>query len=119
AAGCARRTAERGYRDVDTGRATGRVAELTISVDRAEVRVVQDGLTRASGVTVVRNTALVLVELTRAVVVPYSLAPAGPQNPPAPATVQTNAEQEVLNLSKTKWRWMADRNVDSLAALFD
>jgi len=97
----------------------GRVAELTISGDRAEVRVVQDGLTRASGVTVVGNTALVLVELTRAVVVPYPLAPAGAQNPPAPATVQTNAEQEVLNLSKTKWRWMADRNVDSLAALFD
>ncbi|MGE5803061.1 MAG: SMP-30/gluconolactonase/LRE family protein [Gemmatimonadota bacterium] len=49
----------------------GRVAELTISGDRAEVRVVQDGLTRASGVTVVGNTALVLVELARAVVVPY------------------------------------------------
>lgn len=49
----------------------GRVAELTISGDRAEVRVLQDGLTRASGVTVVGNTALVLVELARAVVVPY------------------------------------------------
>ncbi len=36
----------------------------------------------------------------------------------APATAQ-NAEQDVLALSKTKWRWMADRNVDSLAALFD
>ena len=49
----------------------GRITELTISGDRAEVRVVQDGLTRASGVTVVGNTALVLVELARAVVVPY------------------------------------------------
>ena len=49
----------------------GRVAELTINGDRAEVRVVQDGLTRASGVTVIGNTALVLVELARAVVVPY------------------------------------------------
>jgi hypothetical protein len=49
----------------------GRVAELTISGDRATVRVVQDGLTRASGVTVVGNTVLVLVELARAVVVPY------------------------------------------------
>ena len=36
----------------------------------------------------------------------------------APATAQ-NAEQEVLSLSKTKWRWMSERNVDSLAALFD
>ena len=49
----------------------GRVAELTINGNRAEVRVVEDGLTRASGVTVVGNFALVLVELTRAVVVPY------------------------------------------------
>ena len=81
--------------------------------------MVQDGLPRASGVTVVGNTALVLVELTRAVVVPYSPAPAGAQIPPAPATAQTNAEQEVLSLAKTKWRWMSERNVDSLAALFD
>jgi 4-carboxymuconolactone decarboxylase len=29
-----------------------------------------------------------------------------------------NLEQEVINLSKEKWRWMSERNVDSLAALF-
>ena len=29
------------------------------------------------------------------------------------------AEQEVINLSKQKWQWMADKNVDSLAVLFD
>lgn len=28
-------------------------------------------------------------------------------------------EQEIINLSKKKWRWMADKNVDSLDALFD
>jgi hypothetical protein len=28
------------------------------------------------------------------------------------------SEQEVINLSKEKWRWMSERNVDSLAALF-
>lgn len=49
----------------------GRVAELTIDGDRAEVRVVKDGLTRASGVTVVGDSAFVLVEFTKAVVVPY------------------------------------------------
>jgi sugar lactone lactonase YvrE len=49
----------------------GRVTELTITGDRAEVRVLQDGLPRASGVTLVGGSALVLVELTRAVVVPY------------------------------------------------
>ena len=27
------------------------------------------------------------------------------------------SEQEVINLSKEKWRWMSERNVDSLAAL--
>jgi hypothetical protein len=29
-----------------------------------------------------------------------------------------NLEQEVIHLSKEKWRWMSERNVDSLAALF-
>lgn len=27
-------------------------------------------------------------------------------------------EQEILNLSKEKWQWMADKNVDKLAPLF-
>lgn len=44
-------------------------------------------------------------------------ASATAQNPPAARG--TNAEQEVLNLSKTKWRWMSERQVDSLATLFD
>lgn len=29
------------------------------------------------------------------------------------------AEQEIINLSKQKWQWMADKNVDSLSVLFD
>jgi hypothetical protein len=35
-----------------------------------------------------------------------------------PAAAASNEEQEVLNLSKDKWRWMSERNVESLAALF-
>jgi hypothetical protein len=42
--------------------------------------------------------------------------PQQPVNPPA--TSSTNAEQEVITLSKEKWRWMSERNVDSLTALF-
>ena len=49
----------------------GRVTELTIDGDRAEVRVVRDGLTRPSGVTILGDSAIVLVEFSRAVVVPY------------------------------------------------
>jgi hypothetical protein len=30
----------------------------------------------------------------------------------------TSANQEVIELSKTKWRWMAEKNADSLAMLF-
>ena len=37
----------------------------------------------------------------------------------APVAAQASAEQELLNLSKTKWQWMSERNVDSLAGLFD
>jgi streptogramin lyase len=49
----------------------GRVTELTIKGNRAEVRVLQEGLTGATGVTVVGNTAFVLVERAKAVGVPY------------------------------------------------
>ena len=35
------------------------------------------------------------------------------------ATTSTKAEQEIIQLSKDKWQWMADKNVDKLAALFN
>ena len=35
-----------------------------------------------------------------------------------PTTSRTKAEQEIIDLSKDKWRWMAERKVDSLDALF-
>lgn len=31
----------------------------------------------------------------------------------------TTAQREILELSKKKWQWMADKNVDSLNKLFD
>ena len=34
------------------------------------------------------------------------------------STNRTDAEQELITLSKDKWRWMSERKVDSLAALF-
>lgn len=45
------------------------------------------------------------------------------QQPPT-ETIKTSAnntpeQQEIINLSKKKWDWMADKNVDSLAVLFD
>jgi hypothetical protein len=35
------------------------------------------------------------------------------------ATNNTPEQQEVINLSKQKWQWMSDKNVDSLNTLFD
>lgn len=37
---------------------------------------------------------------------------------PGMATSNTKEEQELLDLSKTKWAWMANKNVDSLGGLF-
>ena len=34
-------------------------------------------------------------------------------------TKPSATEQEIINLSKQKWQWMADKNVDSLNVLFD
>jgi len=31
----------------------------------------------------------------------------------------STTKQEIINLSKDKWQWMADKNVDKLATLFD
>jgi streptogramin lyase len=49
----------------------GRFTELTITGNRAEVRVVQDSLPGASGVTLVGDSAFVLISRLKAVVVPY------------------------------------------------
>jgi hypothetical protein len=32
---------------------------------------------------------------------------------------QNTTEQEIIELSKQKWQWMADKNVDNLTPLFD
>jgi len=44
---------------------------------------------------------------------------AAQQAAPASATPPTKAEQEVLTLSKDKWRWMSEKKADTLATLFD
>jgi hypothetical protein len=55
-------------------------------------------------------------------IAPSSFAQQSPQ--PPTGTIQTAAsptseQKEVINLSNTKWDWMADKKVDSLDALFD
>ncbi len=35
-----------------------------------------------------------------------------------PATDNADIEHEIIRLSEEKWRWMSERNVDTLAALF-
>jgi ketosteroid isomerase-like protein len=40
------------------------------------------------------------------------------QTAATPTATRTTAEQEILTLSKEKWRWMSERKVDTLAALF-
>lgn len=39
--------------------------------------------------------------------------------PGAPSANTTKEEQELLDLSKSKWTWMADKNVETLNGLFD
>lgn len=57
------------------------------------------------------------IVVTFAAISLFSAAPARAQTPATPR--DTNAERAILDLSKTKWRWMSERKVDSLAALFD
>src|SRR5665213_1645185 len=39
--------------------------------------------------------------------------------PNAASTNPTKEEQALLDLSRTKWTWMADKNVEALNGLFD
>ena len=34
------------------------------------------------------------------------------------ASNSANSQQEIINLSKEKWQWMSDKNIDKLATLF-
>ena len=52
------------------------------------------------------------------VAVQSSGAPQKPVEPSAGTTANAKAQQEVISLSKQKWQWMAERNVDALSALF-
>ena len=47
---------------------------------------------------------------------PSTFAQAGPQGAVRPS--DSNAEQELVTLSKQKWQWMAERNVEALDKLF-
>jgi len=47
------------------------------------------------------------------------LAHAQANLPNSETTVKTKEEQEIIELSKDKWKWMADKNVESLDGLFD
>ena len=55
-------------------------------------------------------------------IAPSCFAAQAPATPPKeatpPAASGTSEEQEVLSLSRQKWLWMSERNVDALAALF-
>ncbi len=61
-----------------------------------------------------KRIIITLVALSLSVA--YS-APAGAQAKANPEA-KSAQEQELLNLSKAKWRWMSERKVDSLSALF-
>jgi hypothetical protein len=63
-----------------------------------------------------RATLLTLGVCLLTTTIPSGLAQAAPQAD-TKASV-TNAEQEIIALSKDKWRWMADRNVEALDKLF-
>lgn len=51
---------------------SGRLTEVTINGNQAEVKVLKEGLTNATAVTLVGDTAFVLVDRLKAVAVPYS-----------------------------------------------
>lgn len=103
---------------------SGRLTETTIDGDKAEVRILKEGLAGATGVTQVGATALVLVGRSKAVpvamsssIAPVSAAPVS-SAPPTQSSAAGNSDKALLDLSRQKWAWMADRNAEALEGLF-
>ncbi|MCD0487772.1 nuclear transport factor 2 family protein [Pedobacter sp. MC2016-14] len=48
----------------------------------------------------------------------WSFAQSTTQTPSSNTTIPTKAEQEILDLSRAKWLWMADKKLDTLDDLF-
>ena len=75
--------------------------------------------------TTIKMRASVLALLIAAVIISVSAQStrrkpvrSAPQTESSSPTSSKNEELELINLSKEKWRWMSERKVDSLAALF-
>jgi len=60
-----------------------------------------------------KNTIIVLL-----LCIVYVQSQAQAKLPNSPAEIISKDDQEILNLSTTKWKWMAEKNVDSLKDLF-
>lgn len=65
-----------------------------------------------------KRIIIALVALSTAISLASS-APAAAQGNPNPAAApRTKVAQELLDLSRAKWRWMAEKKADTLATLF-
>ena len=63
--------------------------------------------------------AKILTLLTALIICLSTYAQQPPTESIKTATNNTPEQQEVINLSKKKWDWMAEKNADSLNVLFD
>lgn len=66
------------------------------------------------------TTLVALAASSLAIAAPAAAQGTAPQAPPSlsAGVTPTRAEQELLDLSRAKWRWMAEKQADTLAALF-
>ena len=65
------------------------------------------------------KAVIIGLSLMSAISVHFSYAQQPPTETIKTSTNNTPEQQEVINLSKQNWQWMADKNVDSLGVLFD
>ena len=67
---------------------------------------------------VLRNAIVTIMALAWIVLVPNAVLSQSSTGDAFKQQSSSSAEQELINLSKEKWRWMSERKVDSLDALF-
>jgi hypothetical protein len=67
---------------------------------------------------VLRSRIVTIMALALIALVPIAVLSQSSTGDAVKQSTNSSAEQELINLSKEKWRWMSERKVDSLDALF-
>jgi 4-carboxymuconolactone decarboxylase len=78
----------------------------------------QNGMKTSIQTKVRRSVIVTMMALAVIVLMPIAVLSQSSTNDAVKQQSSNSAERELISLSKQKWQWMSERNVDALGALF-